>query len=92
MTGGTFSISIQNGPEWNEINKEDIEITFTRKVGTESEYETSERTYTVKQLEEKWFKTITISKVLTLTYDGHGVNGSQDRLFGYPTSYKIKNT
>ena len=28
---------------------------------------------------------------MTLTYDGHGVSGSQDRLFGYPTSYKIKN-
>lgn len=91
VTGGTLGLTIQNGPTWDEINKEDIEITFTRKVGSESEYETSERTYTVKQLEEKWFKPITIARVLTLTYDGHGVSGSQDRLFGYPTSYKIKN-
>ena len=28
---------------------------------------------------------------LTLNYDGHGANGSQDLLFGIPTSYKIKN-
>ena len=91
MTGGSFNITMQNGPSWNEINKDDIEITFTRKVGSGNEYETSERTYTVKQIEEKWFNGITITKILTLNYDGHGVSGSNEQLFGIPTSYKIKN-
>jgi hypothetical protein len=91
VTGGSFGITIQNGPNWEEINKEDIVITFTQKVGSDTEYHTTERNYTVKQLEEKWFKPITIAKVLTLNYDGHGVNGSQDLLKGIPTAYTIKN-
>lgn len=91
VTGGSFSITIQNGPNWTEINKEDIEITFTQKIGSDTEYQTVEHTYTLKQLEEKWFKPVTIAKVLTLTYDGHGVGGSQDILKGTPTAYTIKN-
>ena len=91
VTGGSFGISLQNGPNWYEVNKEDIEITFTQKIGNDTEYQTVERNYTVKQLEEKWFSTVTLAKLLTFNYDGHGTTGSQEILYGIPTSYKIKN-
>ena len=89
VTGGSFGITIQNGPAWNEIDKCDIEITFTRKVGSDTEYTETEKTYTLKEL-EKWFKPLSLGNVLTLTYTSPD-GGSQNQLYGIPTSYKINN-
>lgn len=91
VTNGSFRITLMNGPsDWNEINKDDIEITFNQKIGTEAEYQTVEKTYTLTEL-TKWFTLEPILSILTLTYQASGTTGSQDLLYGIPTSYKIKN-
>lgn len=89
VTGGNFSIDLRNGPEWEEINKEDILITFTRKKGSSTDYTETEKTYTVKEL-EKWFKITSIGTVAVLTYQEPG-GGSQNLLYGVPTDSKINN-
>lgn len=89
VTGGNFSISLKNGPKWEEINKEDILITFTRKIGSDTDYTETEKTYTVKEL-EKWFRITSIGSVAILTYQEPG-GGSQNLLYGVPTDSKINN-
>lgn len=89
ITGGSFSITLQNGPQWEEINKEDISITFTRKVGSSSNYTESERTYTCKEL-EKWFTFSYLGNLAILTYQSPE-GGSENLLYGFPTSYTINN-
>ena len=89
VTGGNFSIVLQNGPQWEEINKEDIEITFTQKVGSSTDYTETEKTYTTKEL-EKWFSFNYVGNVAVLTYHKPS-GGSQNLLYGVPTGYKINN-
>ena len=65
VTGGTINIILMNGPAFfEEVNKDDIEITFTQKIGTDTEFQTVERTYTLTEL-AKWFASTPVQSVLT---------------------------
>ena len=50
VTGGTINITLQNGPSWEEANYNDITITFTQQVGTETDYVEYKKTYTIEPL------------------------------------------
>ena len=89
VKGGTLNIILQNGPDWEEINKEDISITFIQKVGNDTDYTEYKKTYTCKEL-EKWFTFKGVGKIAQLTYQ-EPAGGSQNLLYGVPTSYTIKN-
>ena len=90
VTGGTMYITLQNGPQWNEINYNDIKITFAQKVGTEEDYAEYKKTYTIEEL-KKWFTITRLGAILTLTYNASGVTSSEDYLYGTPVEWKIEN-
>lgn len=90
VTEGSITIAIQNGPQWEEINYNDIKITFTQQVGTTSDYVEYKKTYTIEEL-KKWFKLTPTNILLTLTYNGNGVTSSEDYLYGKPNEWKIEN-
>lgn len=90
VTGGTLSLIIKNGPQWEEINDNDVKITFTRKVGSTTEYTEYKNTYTIEEL-KKWFKIIKANILLTLTYNESGVTSTKDYLYGEPDEWKIEN-
>lgn len=90
VTGGVMNINIENGPKWDEINYNDIKLTFVRKVGTEDDYTKYETTYTLEEL-KKWFKYVISNKVLIMTYTESSVSTSEDYLYGKPTSWSIEN-
>lgn len=90
VTSGSMAITMMNGPLWEEVNYNDIKITFVRKVGTEEEYTKHETTYTLEEL-KKWFKIVQIASVLMCTYQDTNVSTSQDYLYGKPESWEITN-
>lgn len=90
VTGGSMSVTMMNGPAWNEINYNDITITFTQQIGTSTDYVEYKKTYTLEEL-KKWFTMSVIEKVLIMQYNDNGVTSSEDYLYGKPTDKSIKN-
>ena len=90
VTGGSMSIQLQNGPQWNEVNYNDIKIIFTQQVGTADDYVEYKKTYTIEEL-KKWFTFSIVGGLMLLTYSGSGVTSSEDYLYGKPLEWKIDN-
>ena len=90
VTGGSISIILMNGPSWEEVNYNDIKITFVKKVGTKEDYTEYKKTYTIEEL-KKWFSIQSENKLIVLTYNAGGVTSSEDYLYGTPLEWKIEN-
>ena len=90
VTGGSMTIILNNGPSWEEVNYNDIKITFIRKVGTEEDYTEYEKTYTIEEL-KKWFSIGSAGNVMILTYNTKGIESNKDYLYGKPLEWKIEN-
>lgn len=90
VTGGSMTITMMNGPSWDEVDYNDVSVTFTQKVGTEEENVEYNRTYTLEEL-KKWFKIKPIAGVLLMQYTDSGTSSSEDILYGKPTDKSIKN-
>ena len=50
VTSGTMNIISHNSPTWDEVNYNDITITFTQQVGTATDYVEYKKTYTIEEL------------------------------------------
>lgn len=90
ITSGTMNILLQNSPSWDEVNYNDVTITFTQQVGTATDNVEYKKTYTIEEL-KKWFSIASTGNLMTLAYNGKGVTSSEDYLYGKPKEWKVEN-
>lgn len=90
VKSGTMTLTMMNGPMWNEINNDDITLTFTQKIGTTDNITETKRTYTLEELKQ-WFNIADTSGTLIMQYKESGTSSSESYLYGKPTDYSIKN-